>query len=60
MVHPVRPAAWLAGRLADFDDALRAGELITTGGITAAVDMEPGSLYTVRFGEIGSIDVRAT
>jgi len=59
MGHPARPVAWLAGRLDDFDDGLRAGELVMTGGITAAIDMEPGDVYTVRFGEIGTIDVRA-
>lgn len=57
--HPARPVAWLAGRLADFDDELRAGELVMTGGINAAIDVEAGDVYTVRFGNIGSIEVRA-
>ncbi|HKJ57634.1 MAG TPA: fumarylacetoacetate hydrolase family protein [Halobacteriales archaeon] len=57
--HPARPVAWLADRLADFDDGLRAGELVMTGGINAAIDVEPGDVYTVRFGNIGSIEVRA-
>ena len=59
MGNPARPVAWLAGRLADFDDQLRAGELIMTGGINAAIDVEPGDVYNVRFGSIGSIEVRA-
>jgi 2-keto-4-pentenoate hydratase len=40
-------------------DGLRAGELVMTGGINAAIDVEPGDVYTVRFGSIGSIEVRA-
>ena len=59
MGNPARPVAWLAGRLADFDDELRAGELVMTGGINAAIDIEPGDVYNVRFGSIGSIEVRA-
>jgi 2-keto-4-pentenoate hydratase len=59
MGHPARPVAWLAGRLADFDDELRAGELVMTGGITAAIDIEPGDVYNVQFGSIGNIEVRA-
>lgn len=57
--HPARPVAWLAGRLADFDDELRAGELVMTGGINAAIDVEAGDVYEVRFGTVGSIEVRA-
>ena len=57
--HPARPVAWLAGQLAYFDDGLRAGELVMTGGINAAIDVEPGDVYTVRFGNIGTIEVRA-
>ena len=59
MGNPARAVAWLAGRLADFDDGMRAGELVMTGGITAAIDMEPGDLYDVQFGSIGGIQVRA-
>ena len=59
MGHPARAVAWLGNRLADVDDSLRAGELVMTGGINAAIDVEPGDVYTVRFGSIGSIEVRA-
>lgn len=59
MGHPARAVSWLGNRLSDVDDGLEAGDLVMTGGITAAIDMEPGDVYTVRFGNIGSIDVRA-
>ena len=59
MGHPARAVAWLGDRLADVDDELEAGELIMTGGITAAIDVEPGDVYDVSFGNIGSISLRA-
>jgi len=59
MGNPARAVAWLGDRLDDLDDRLEAGELVMTGGITAADDMAPGDIYHVEFGSIGSIDVRA-
>jgi len=60
MGHPARAVSWLAGRLPDVDDGLGAGELIMTGGITAAIDVEPGDVYSIRFANIGSIELHAT
>ena len=59
MGNPARAVAWLGNRLADLDDELRAGELVMTGGITAAIDMEPGDVYGIDFTNIGSLSVRA-
>ena len=59
MGNPARPVAWLADRLADVDDGLREGELVMSGGITAAIDIEPGDVYNVEFSNLGSIEVRA-
>lgn len=59
MGHPARAVAWLGNRLADFDDGLEAGDLIMSGGIPAAIDIEPGDIYNVKFANIGSIEVRA-
>lgn len=59
MGHPARAVSWLANRLDKRDDVLQAGELVMTGGITAAIDIESGDVYNVTFGSIGSIDLRA-
>jgi len=59
MGHPARAVSWLGNRLVDVDDGLQAGELVMTGGITAAIDMAPGDVYDVQFTNIGSITVRA-
>jgi 2-keto-4-pentenoate hydratase len=59
MGNPARPVAWLAERLDDVDDHLRAGELVMTGGISAAIDIEPGDVYHVEFSNLGSMEIRA-
>ncbi|RQH02625.1 2-keto-4-pentenoate hydratase [Natrarchaeobius oligotrophus] len=59
MGHPARAVSWLANRLPDVDDGLEAGELILTGGINAAIDIEPGDVYNVQFATIGDIELRA-
>lgn len=59
MGHPARAVSWLANRLEARDEALEAGDLVMTGGITAAIDVEPGDVFRVEFGSIGSITVRA-
>ncbi|WP_435147855.1 2-keto-4-pentenoate hydratase [Halobaculum sp. P14] len=59
MGNPARAVAWLGDRLADLDQQLREGDLVMTGGISAALDVEPNDVYTVEFGNIGSVHLRA-
>jgi 2-keto-4-pentenoate hydratase len=59
MGHPARAVSWLGNRLGERDDHLEAGELVMSGGITAAIDIEPGDVYSVQFANIGSIELRA-
>jgi 2-keto-4-pentenoate hydratase len=59
MGHPARAVSWLGNRLEEKDDALKAGELVMSGGITAAIDIEPGDVYNVQFANIGSVELRA-
>lgn len=59
MGHPARAVSWLGNRLESDDDKLRAGELVMSGGITAAIDIEPDDVYHVEFANLGSIDLRA-
>lgn len=55
MGHPAKGVPWLADRAADQGATLQAGDLVMTGGITAAVDIEPGDSVTVEFGSLGTV-----
>ena len=59
MGHPARAVSWLAERLAEQGRALEAGDLVMTGGITAAVDAEAGDTFQVDFASLGSISLHA-
>ncbi|WP_232703117.1 2-keto-4-pentenoate hydratase [Halobacterium wangiae] len=53
--HPARAVAWLANTLADVDDSLQAGEIVLSGSMTPAVDVEAGNVVTAEFGASGSV-----
>lgn len=59
MGHPARAVSWLGNRLDDTGDKLQEGELVMSGGISAAIDIEPGDVFHVEFGTIGSMELRA-
>jgi 2-keto-4-pentenoate hydratase len=50
MGHPLRALGWLAAAVADGDAALRAGDIVLTGGLTAAVPVDPGDTVEAVFG----------
>jgi 2-keto-4-pentenoate hydratase len=47
--HPLNVIPWLAQDLASRGQRMRAGELISLGGFSAALPTEPGRTYTVRY-----------
>jgi 2-keto-4-pentenoate hydratase len=47
--HPARGVAWLAGQLAATGRVLQPGDLVITGGLTAAVPVTPGSTVAAVF-----------
>lgn len=49
MGHPADAVAWLAGQLAERGRSLRPGDIVITGGLTAAVAFEPGDLVEAFF-----------
>ncbi|WP_102271740.1 2-keto-4-pentenoate hydratase [Cytobacillus massiliigabonensis] len=55
--NPIHCVAWLANRLADFDIPLRAGEVILSGALSAAVEANAGDSFTARFAHIGQVSV---
>jgi 2-keto-4-pentenoate hydratase len=50
MGHPLRALEWLVSALGDDGDALRPGDVVITGGLTAAVPVEPGDSVEAVFG----------
>jgi len=55
--HPAAAVAWMANTS---NRPLRAGHLVISGGLTAPVDLAPGTVVTADFDHIGSITIRAT
>jgi 2-oxopent-4-enoate hydratase len=56
---PVAVVAWLANTLGEHGVALEAGDLIMTGALHAAVDIQPGDSFTAEFDRLGSVTVHA-
>ncbi|MGS0895334.1 2-keto-4-pentenoate hydratase [Burkholderia stagnalis] len=57
---PLKPLVWLVNFLASRGDAVRAGQIVTTGSFAGAIDVPLGDALTVRFGELGSLSVTLT
>ncbi len=53
--HPANGVAWLARRLARWDQGMRAGELILGGSFTRLVDVTAGDVFTADYGELGTV-----
>ncbi|HZG73927.1 MAG TPA: 2-keto-4-pentenoate hydratase [Chondromyces sp.] len=56
--HPATCVAWLANKLADYGITLKAGEVILSGALSAAVEGEPGDHFQARFAHLGEVSVR--
>lgn len=55
--NPAHCVAWLANKLSEFDIPLRAGEVILSGALSAAVEAKAGDTFTARFAHIGQVSV---
>jgi 2-keto-4-pentenoate hydratase len=55
--HPLRPLCWLANFLAQRDEGLHAGQVVTTGSYAGAIEVPLGQPLAVAFGGLGSISV---
>ena len=56
--HPASSVAMLANLLAERGEHIPAGTFIMTGGITAAIAVEPGDNITVRYQGLGTVTGR--
>jgi 2-keto-4-pentenoate hydratase len=55
--HPAAALAWLVRSLASSGEGLRAGEVILSGGLTAAVPVSPGDVVVATVDRIGSVEL---
>lgn len=55
--NPANCVAWLANKLSEFDIPLRAGEVILSGALSAAIEARAGDSFTARFAHIGQVSV---
>ncbi|WP_454830074.1 2-oxo-hept-4-ene-1,7-dioate hydratase [Paraburkholderia xenovorans] len=56
--HPANGVAWLANKLAPWDESLAAGEVVLAGSFTRPVAAAAGDSFHVDYGPLGSIAFR--
>jgi len=55
--HPAKCVAWLANKLSQYNVVLKAGEVILSGALSAAVPADKGDRFTAEFSNIGKVEV---
>jgi 2-keto-4-pentenoate hydratase len=55
--HPASAVAWLVRSLAAENEGLRAGDIVLSGGLTAAVPVTAGDVVTVTADRLGSVEI---
>jgi 2-oxo-3-hexenedioate decarboxylase len=55
--HPAAAVAWLVRELAAAGDGLRAGQIVLSGGLTAAVPLRPGDVVVATIDRLGTIEL---
>ncbi|MQA14044.1 MAG: 4-oxalocrotonate decarboxylase [Pseudonocardiaceae bacterium] len=55
--HPAAAVAWLVRNLAAQGEGLRAGEVVLSGGLTAAVAVAPGDVVVASIDRLGSVEL---
>ncbi len=58
--HPAAAVAWLVRSLAAENEGLRAGDIVLSGGLTAAVPVKAGDVVTVSADRLGSVELACT
>jgi 2-oxo-hept-3-ene-1,7-dioate hydratase len=56
--HPATGVAWLANKIARYDEELRAGDLVLSGSFTRPTTAKRGDALHADFGPLGTISVR--
>jgi 2-oxo-3-hexenedioate decarboxylase len=55
--HPAVAVAWLVRALAASGEGLRAGDVVLSGGLTAAVPLAPGDVVVASVDRVGSLEL---
>jgi 2-oxo-3-hexenedioate decarboxylase len=55
--HPAAAVAWLVRALAEENQGLRAGDIVLSGGLTAAVPVRAGDVVTATADRLGSVEL---
>jgi 2-oxo-3-hexenedioate decarboxylase len=55
--HPAAAVAWLARSLAPAGEGLLAGQVVLSGGLTAAVPVRPGDVVVASVDRLGSVEL---
>jgi 2-oxo-3-hexenedioate decarboxylase len=55
--HPAAAVAWLVRSLASENEGLRAGDIVLSGGLTAAVPVKAGDVVTATADRLGSVEL---
>ena len=58
MGNPINPVVWLANKLAEFGDYLRAGETIISGSMVVPAELKPGDSVTATYSRMGRVGAR--
>jgi 2-keto-4-pentenoate hydratase len=56
--NPAAAVAWMANKLSEFGDRLRAGELVLAGALHKAVAISPGDVFRAEFDRLGAVTTR--
>jgi 2-keto-4-pentenoate hydratase len=56
--HPAAAVAWLANKLADFELALRPGDIVLSGSIIRMLEVRAGQTVKVTFSRLGTVGTR--
>jgi 2-keto-4-pentenoate hydratase len=56
--HPANAVVWLANKLAQYDQYLKAGDIIMSGSFTSACPIVPGDSVRASFDHLGSVSAR--
>ena len=57
MGNPTTAVAWLANKMFSLGEPLKAGELVLSGSIIAAVDVQKGDYFRCDYGSLGYVSV---
>jgi len=56
--HPASGVAWLANRIAQYDEGLNAGDVVLAGSFTRPITAQRGDTFHVDYGTMGAIAFR--